>query len=84
MTVSGQVPEKTAYRDTGCAVAPSCFACPLPDCRYVAPKGRQSATFQLHSLRVIELTQDGKGRAEIAEDVGVTVRTVSRIRELAR
>lgn len=84
MARGGRLPENTRYRDTGCDVSPSCLVCPLPVCRYDLPYGIRAFKVVHHTLRVMELTREGHSRREIAQDVGVTVRTVSRIRELAR
>jgi hypothetical protein len=37
-------PENIEWHDTGCEIAPSCLACPLPECKYdaapaAAPRG---------------------------------------------
>src|SRR3990167_704776 len=31
------------YRDTGCKASPACLRCPLPVCRYDAPKKEEEA-----------------------------------------
>lgn len=71
--------------DCGCeGISNCCFICPLPACRYDLPEGIRTLKIMQHRDRVLEMTQDGHSRREIAEDVGVTVRTISRIRELER
>ena len=38
------------FKDTGCEVAPSCFACPLPKCRFEMSAGeakRELAAWRL-------------------------------------
>lgn len=68
-----------AWRDTGCALAPSCLACPLPYCKEENPGS-------IRQLRVAE--RDTLIRSEVLNDIPIdsiaehwqlTPRTIYRI-----
>lgn len=73
------VPEDRTFRDTGCSVAPSCLRCPLPACRYDTATSRP-ARAPGRIERVRELTEAGLTAVEIGKALGITQRSVLRIR----
>ena len=79
MTARDRVPERTHFRDTGCDVAPACLRCPLPVCRYDAP-ARGVVRAADRRARVQELTVAGLTAVEIGRALGITQRSVLRIR----
>ena len=68
-------PEGVKYPDTGCEVAPSCLSCPLEVCIH---DSHGQAKVRLRDTRIVKM--DGTDR-EIADTVGVSVRTVYRARK---
>ena len=64
--------------DTGCNLAPSCLACPLPLCKYDTPK-------QVHPTRrkgegaIVEAVNSGMARRVAAQTFGVSLRTIDRV-----
>lgn len=73
------LPEKTRYRDDGCEVHPQCLTCPLPRCRYDEPGGLRGMLSAWRDRQVVELRSKGAAVEEIAEQFGVSRRTVFRI-----
>ena len=76
------LPERHAYADTGCDVAPQCLSCPLPECKYVVEEGKRGgpSTYQ-NAARNRQWLQEYEGGTPvhyIAAEAGVTVRTVYR------
>jgi len=74
------LPEDTHYEVGGCPDLgiPSCLACPLPRCRYDLQSGEARALLQAMRLKV--LTDAGRTRDEAAAEMGVSRRTVYRLR----
>ena len=67
--------------DNGCSVSPSCFKCPLPDCKYDVPSARDAFLRDQALLAVFRQYQHlGTAvAAELtAEAVGTTGRSVYR------
>jgi hypothetical protein len=68
--------------DDGCSVAPSCFQCPLPDCKYDAPSTRD-AYLRDQALLAIFRQHQNLGTTVAAEltaqAVGTTDRNVYRV-----
>ncbi|MBK6664493.1 MAG: hypothetical protein IPG47_17650 [Thermoflexaceae bacterium] len=79
MTAPDRVPERTHFRDTGCDVAPACLRCPLPVCRYDVP-ARQVLRASDRRERIREMTLAGLSSVQIAAVLGISVRSVFRIR----
>lgn len=78
-------PEYCHYRDEGCELADSCLHCPMPQCVYDRPRGRQRWLKKLRAKEMARLfTSKGKGTREMAEMFGVTQRTVQRVLKIAR
>ena len=73
-------PEYCHYRDNGCEFADSCLNCPLPECIYAQPGGKQRWLKGLRDEAVLRLfTAQGKGVKELALMFGVSRRTIQRI-----
>lgn len=64
--------------DNGCAIAPSCITCPLPQCRYDVPSGLTRIKRMAVDEQVTELRRNGQSVRDISERVGIAVRTVQR------
>ncbi len=75
------LPENTHYHDDGCDLHNSCLTCPLPACRYEMPPGRARALSQAAALGL--LLQSGRTMDEAATELGVSRRTVYRLRRIA-
>jgi len=72
-------PEFCHYRDEGCEFASSCLNCPLSQCIYEQPRGRQRLKKKLRAGEVRRLfTTEGKGVKELAIQFGVSQRTIQR------
>ena len=73
-------PEYCQYRDEGCEFADSCLKCPLPECIYELPGGRQRWLKELRDKEVVRrFAAEGRGVKELALIFGVSQRTVQRI-----
>ena len=83
-TRSDALPEATEYRDSGCEVAPSCLACPLPVCRYDVPGGARAIRIRERDRAIRAEYARGASVDEIAERHGLSHRRVYRITEGAR
>ncbi|MGH2586759.1 MAG: helix-turn-helix domain-containing protein [Dehalococcoidia bacterium] len=82
MRVRDGLPENTPYRDDGCDIHPHCLTCPLPACRYEMPPGRARALAQAAALA--QLLEIGRTMDEAAAELGVSRRTVYRLRRIAQ
>ena len=73
------------YRDTGCHLAPSCLACPFPECRYKEPETALSASVRRaeRDTKITDMRRQGMETAAIAVVVGTSERTVYRVTKLA-
>ena len=72
-------PEFCDYRDEGCDLAASCLNCPLPQCVYEQPGGRQHWLKTMRDREIIrQFTKEGKEIKELALMFGVSTRTVQR------
>ena len=69
------------YRDTGCSLAPSCLACPLPACRYDVPQNWEK---QERNVRIVARREAGATVTTIVAEFGVSLRTVARVMQKAR
>jgi DNA invertase Pin-like site-specific DNA recombinase len=79
-SLKDHLPDYSDYHDEGCDLSPSCLKCPLPRCRHdKQPQGRRAA----RSLRDMEILKQhnsaGKSAAELANQFGVSKRTIQRI-----
>lgn len=77
-------PENVGYRDTGCAYAPRCLECPFRVCRYDVGAGLGIRTLlsEHRDREIREARARGESRTEIAQRLGVSVRTVDRVQAL--
>ena len=75
------LPENTSYQDDGCDIHDQCLTCPLPACRYEMPPGRARALAQAAALA--QLLARGRTMDEAAVELGVSRRTVYRLRRIA-
>ena len=66
------------WRDTGCDVAPSCFACPLPQCKHDDPTWYHEFKVAKRDAEVLRLCDSGLSKTDIAVELGVSRRTVHR------
>lgn len=80
------LPEHTEYRDTGCEVAPSCFACPLPRCRYDTPGGLAAMVRTSRDAAIADAVRRRKLPIDdVAEMFGLSRRSIYRaLRRTAR
>ena len=76
------LPENTNYQDDGCDIHDRCLTCPLPACRYEMPPGRARALAQAAALG--QLLALGRTMDEAAAELGVSRRTVYRLRRIAQ
>ena len=76
------LPENTTYQDDGCDIHDRCLTCPLPACRYEMPPGRARALAQAAALG--QLLALGRTMDEAAAELGVSRRTVYRLRRIAQ
>jgi len=73
------LPEKTRYRDDGCEIHPQCLTCPLPRCRYDEPGGLNGMMNRMRDREILRLRMNGAPVEEIADEFGVSRRTVFRV-----
>ena len=78
MSRRGSLPEEIEYRVGGCRVYGHCLTCPLPACVYDAP--RAVAAKVSRAREVERLMAGGLGPTAVAAELGVSRRTVFRIR----
>ena len=74
---SHALPEESEYRDVGCEHSSSCLRCPLPRCRY--DKAYQDQVRQLRDVAIVEATQAGRTVSELAQEFGVSKKTIKRV-----
>lgn len=76
------LPEDMEYQDSGCPDLgiPECLRCPLAQCRYEMAPGKARAT--LDAARLAVLLKEGKTMDEAAAAMGVSRRTVYRLRRV--
>ena len=72
------LPEEVDWKDSGCALFPSCLSCPLPRCIEEVSRGRQRLRMSARARRMSQLSAAGKSTAEIACLFSVSIRTVQR------
>ena len=73
----GEVPEygEGIYKDNGCALFPNCLECPFPKCIADSIPSLLIATKRAEAR---ELAKRGMSKAEIAQRLSVSERTVRR------
>ena len=65
--------------DNGCRYAPSCLTCPFVRCRYDERGGIPGARRQERDAEIRRLREEGQAPAVIAQQVGISLRSVYRI-----
>ena len=73
------LPEVTRYRDDGCDIHPQCLTCPLPRCRYEDPGGLKGLLNGMRDREIVRLKARGMPVEDIADEFGVSRRTVFRV-----
>jgi hypothetical protein len=73
------LPEVTGYRDDGCDIHPQCLTCPLPRCRYEDPGGLKGLLNGMRDREIVTLKSRGWTIEDIADEFGVSRRTVFRV-----
>ena len=63
-------------KDTGCSEHDDCLTCPLPKCRYDIAGWNSKAVKRHDAIRQLS---SGLSAAEIAEQLGISIRTVQRV-----
>ena len=70
--------ENAVYQDDGCDIAPKCLECPLPQCRYDLPQGAYTLKIERRIGEARDLLAAGRSVDEVAEELGVSRRTIFR------
>lgn len=80
------LPEQMHYADTGCEVAMTCLACPLPQCKFDDPAWYQAYRRHGRDIAVLDAHRtEGLSVFEVAKRFNVSPRTVHRsLRRLAQ
>jgi len=73
------LPEVTRYRDDGCDIHPHCLTCPLPRCRYEEPGGLKGMLNGMRDREIVALKAKGVPIEDIAEQFGISRRTIFRV-----
>jgi AraC-like DNA-binding protein len=71
-------PEYCHYRDEGCEFLGNCLNCPLPQCLYDEPRGKQRWLKELRNREIERLYLDGWKIKELAVMLGLSQRTIQR------
>jgi DNA-binding NarL/FixJ family response regulator len=74
------LPEHANYTDTGCNYHPRCLNCPFPVCRYDNPDFKRQERASSQREQVLAAKRSGQTAAEIANALGISTRTVYRIK----
>ena len=77
-------PEFWHFEDTGCDVAPACLRCPLPVCKYDDPLAKRREMRRVRYAPVLLLLGQGVPAREVAEQTGISARTVARLKAGSR
>lgn len=78
------LPEGCSHPDDGCSISKSCFDCPLPMCRYDHPGGLRSVLNLARDRKILGMRALGAPTEIIANEIGVSRRTVFRILKESR
>lgn len=68
------------FPDTGCNLAPKCLTCPLPRCKHDLPP--KTGITVLHQIDIALLRAQGLTGQQIADQLGITRRSVQRAKSL--
>lgn len=71
-------PEYCRYKDEGCEFLDSCLNCPLPQCLYDEPRGKQRWLKELRNREIERLYREGWKIKELAVMLGLSRRTIQR------
>jgi hypothetical protein len=72
-------PEFCHYHDEGCELAESCLSCPLPQCIFDQPRGKQRWLKERRDKEIVRMFKGGDwGMKELASLFGLSQRTVQR------
>jgi hypothetical protein len=71
-------PEYCHYKDEGCEFLDSCLDCPLPQCLYDEPRGKQRWLKELRNRQIERLYREGWKISELALMLGLSRRTIQR------
>jgi AraC-like DNA-binding protein len=71
-------PEYCHYKDEGCDFLDSCLNCPLPQCLYDEPRGKQRWLKELRNREIERLYREGWKIKELAVMLGLSRRTIQR------
>ncbi|MFC1914375.1 hypothetical protein ACFLXF_03790, partial [Chloroflexota bacterium] len=72
-------PEYCHYKDDGCELATSCLNCPMAQCVYDEPGGKQRQLKRLRDKEIVRLfSQESKGVRELALMFSLSDRTIQR------
>jgi AraC-like DNA-binding protein len=71
-------PEYCHYKDEGCEFLDSYLNCPLPQCLYDEPRGKQRWLKEVRNREIERLYRDGWKIKELAVMLGLSRRTIQR------
>jgi hypothetical protein len=73
------LPEHIHYKDEGCEMSSSCLSCPLANCIFDTPHGKQALLKRRRDDEIARLyRREHPTRREMAHRFGVSTRTVQR------
>ena len=67
------------YVDAGCSLFPKCLECPLPRCRYDMRVGESGLRKMIRNLKIKQGLGEGRTIKELAEEYGLSERTIRRV-----
>jgi hypothetical protein len=70
--------EYVNWKDSGCALHPSCLDCPLERCIEEVPRGRQRRRMSDRAADMDAMRRQGSTSAQVAAAFGVSLRTAQR------
>jgi len=75
-----RLPDYSEYRDEGCDLSPSCLRCTLTRCRHdIQAEGKRGARALRNREIMKQCILEGKSAARLAQNFGVSRRTIQRI-----
>jgi predicted HTH domain antitoxin len=73
------LPEHKHYMDEGCDMSPSCLSCPLENCIYDTPHGKQTELKRRRNDEILRVfREEHPSLGELARMFKVSMRTVQR------
>lgn len=74
------LPDRMAFPDTGCELAPSCLRCPLPRCKHDAPGGARRLATDARDREIVLLRTRYRAPVHmLAQTYGLSRRSIFRI-----